>query len=126
MTVAFAMFAFAGIAQAEEVRIGSGVVRTGDNGYFDTYPGSFCGIKAVRIAAGRNANGNVGLGRIYFSYAPNQPWIFSAYTHASSGLVKVPQLGCLNRVRVYFDAREQFPDSGHYQDTFHFTVYGIK
>lgn len=120
------LFMFAGVAQAEVVRIGQGSTTSrSESTYFDTYPGQFCGVKAIRV----EMNGSPYGGLVYYSFEPNKPWIFSAKANLNGGWNKVPQiagLGCLQRVRVYVPAVYPSPGEHEPTETFFFTVYGLK
>ena len=111
-------------AQAEEFRIGAGNVSTdfdheNDSPYFDTYPGQFCGTKAVRIEVrDRNNGGTVRIGRVYFAWeTPGEKGPFRAYSKVntvlsegeSTGWIRLPNYGCLRKVRVYAEGNA-WPD----------------
>lgn len=118
------LFAFAialmvsGVAGAAEFRIGQAVVpfgyQQGGNAYYDTYPGKFCGTKAIRLQVqGRDnqvENGRFDIGRVYFAYeTPAEHGPFKAYVKVnttlrrgqSTGWINIPNYGCLKKVRVY-------------------------
>ena len=121
------LFIFAGAAQADVIRIGQGTTTNrSERTYFDTYPGTFCGVKAIRI----EMNGAPYGGLVYYSFQPNNPWIFSAKAQVGgTGWNRVPQiegLGCLQRVRVYVPATYPGPDEDDRTETYFFTVYGLK
>jgi hypothetical protein len=117
---------FAGTAQADEVRIGQGVTNSRqESTYFDTYPGEFCGVKAIRL----ELNGAPYGALVYYSFQPNNPWIFSAKAHVGSGWNKVPKikgLGCLQRVRVYVPSTYPPPNDSTPTENYFITVYGLK
>jgi hypothetical protein len=118
---------FAGVAQAEEIRIGQGTTTNrSEINYFDTYPGTFCGVKAIRIERDHQPYG----GLVFYSFQPNKPWIYSAKAHVGgNGWAKVPDirgLGCLQRVRVYVPSAYPLPNDDDPTTTYFFTVYGLK
>jgi hypothetical protein len=145
LATAFAL-SFAGIANAAEFRIGAGNVNadsTANHGdvvpYFDTYPGVFCGTKAIRVQfinSFGNVNSTAKIGRVYIGYqqhAPNGP--YAAYVKVnqvisqgeSTSWIKIPtsyQGTCLERVRVYAEGTESYGD--HNQGSLRLAVIGTK
>jgi hypothetical protein len=118
---------FAAAAQAEVIKLGQGVTNSrSERTYFDTYPGQFCGVKAIRIEMNRQPYGAL----VYYSFQPNNPWIFSAKARVSGNTWnKVPRiagLGCLQRVRVYVPSVYPPPHDDAPDTTFFFNVYGLK
>jgi hypothetical protein len=118
---------FAGAAQAEVVKIGQGTTTNkSEKNYFDTYPGQFCGVKAIKIEMNGEAHG----GLVYYSFEPTHPWIYSAKAHVQGGVWnQVPHfngLGCLQRVRVYVGSTYPAPNDDTPTETYFFTVYGLK
>ena len=115
---------FASAAQADVYKIGQGVTSNkSDRTYFDTYPGEFCGVKSIRI----EMNGAPYGALVYYSFAPNKPWIFSAKARVNGGWNRVPQIagmGCLQRVRVYVPSTYPTPDDDDQTVNYFFTVYG--
>lgn len=116
LITAAALVLSAGVAHADQFRIGAGNVSTDfdlehDQPYFDTYPGHFCGTKAVRIQVlDHNNGGSVRIGRVYFAWeVPGEKGPFRAYTKVNTSLsegettawIQLPAYGCLKKVRVY-------------------------
>lgn len=149
LTAALSITLLAGTAQAEVIRIGARTVpgegnwnTGGPNSYFDTYPGQFCGVKAIRVAVkGYNDHSfrnYLKIGRVYFAYQKrNEKGPFSAFAKINqninsgdaSGWVPVPQLdSCLKSVRVYAsmaDGSHQDHD-GNFGRSFRVIVEGKK
>lgn len=117
LTAALFLSATVSIAQAEEIRIGAATIGANfDNGndvpYFDTYPGSFCGVKALRVAVlDHNVGASVHIGRVYLAFQkPAAHGPFSAYAIVNANVregettawIKLPKMdSCLKKVRVY-------------------------
>jgi hypothetical protein len=121
MTTAALIFS-AGVAHAGEFRVGAGNVASNfdlehDSPYFDTYPGAFCGTKAIRLQIlNHHTGGTVHIGRVYYAYQqPAEHGPFSAYVKVNAtlregqttGWIPVPNMGsCLKKVRVYAEGND--------------------
>jgi hypothetical protein len=137
--------AFTGPVHAEEIRIGAATVDATPDpreapSYFDTYPGTFCGVKAIRVQVNgpRNSYNRdqlVQIGRIYFAYqkrsarGPFSAYVkVNAYFHKgeSTAWIQLPKMdSCLTKVRVYAQGaydNDVLPGG----ESFRLVVYGAR